>query len=240
MYTPMSTYTCLCVCMWRPEVNLSCLILCPCPYFWDKASHWAWNSLTVETNLRELSVCLLEVIGECLHARLLPGCCGSEPTFSCIDIKPRGSWVISPVCVLHIYSLLLLMFFFISKKYTQRNKINRTLTVAAAYKEEAWGCTVGWSSALPMFLALQEGADGGRDEWWDCWACKGPIGLFAERDFICNSKLHFQGDGACADIKCRSLPCIEHIQFGCVWQKGVPLILRAKISWYVIMLMANF
>lgn len=76
----------------------------------------------IKANLRELSVCLLEVIGECLHARLLPGCCRSKPTSSCIGIKPTGSWVFSAVRVLHIYSLLSFNLLFIFKTHTQRNK----------------------------------------------------------------------------------------------------------------------
>lgn len=33
-------------CMWRPEVNISCLLQCSTLFFWDRLSHWIWSSLT--------------------------------------------------------------------------------------------------------------------------------------------------------------------------------------------------
>lgn len=136
------TLVCVSVCGGQRSTSHVLFFVFP-PHFWDKVSHWAWNT---------------EWLSEPEESSRLPprGCRWMPPCQAftwMLGIRTQvllhghqATWAISPAHALDIYSLLSFNLLFLFKRCTRRDKWTRTVAVAAADGEEVWGYTLGWSS----------------------------------------------------------------------------------------------
>lgn len=110
----MFIYVCLCVCthVWRPEVGIRCLPLSLYPLLNLGDGGGRRQGLSLDSNLprlvrprlpsepwdRPISTppITLRLPGMCCHARLSPGCPGSELSSSCSCSRRFTHWATSP------------------------------------------------------------------------------------------------------------------------------------------------